>query len=370
MKIGIYHQRVSWNSVGGIAVFLQQMAIQLSEQHDVTVYSSADEPTVPELASSDVDVVLVNRSRAKSLLRPIKRVFSTNFHGAAAFFLAARADGTIDRINEREDVLVTGLEDDSLVVTRFLDIPAVHEYHMNLSNVGLGTWLYSTIADPTLRLANSETTAQTIERKLSITVDGIVTPGVDLAEFENLDRDRFDDDTDHVVTVARQHLEKGIMELIEAVATLDPVPTLHLVGTGKHSDRFAKRAADLGIAAQLRQHGRVPRDILPDLYASADVSCNPSHHESWCMTNMEAMAAETPVVTSNLPAIREYAEDGTNCLLVEPKSVDEIADAVESILRDDDLADRLRAEGKATAHEYSWTRQAEQLEKYLRQVVA
>lgn len=370
MKIGIYHQRVSWNSVGGIAVFLQQMAIQLSEQHDVTVYSSADEATVPELASSDVDVVQVDRSRTKSLLRPLKYVFSDVFYGAAAFFLAARADGTIDRINEHEDALVTGLEDDVLFVSRFVDIPTVHEYHMNLGNVGFGTWLYAKLSDPTLRLANSETTAQTIEREQSITVDGIVSPGIDLDEFEAPDRNRFDDDSDHVVTVARQHREKGIMELLEAVATLDPVPTLHLVGTGRHSDQFADRAADLGITAKLRQHGRVPREILPDMYASADVSCNPSHHESWCMANMEAMAAGTPVVTSDLPAIREYADDGTNCLLVEPRSVDDIADAVGSVLRDDDLATRLRTAGRATAREYSWARQAAQLEQYLRQVVA
>jgi glycosyltransferase involved in cell wall biosynthesis len=370
MKIGIYHQRVAWNSVGGIAVFLQQMAIQLSEKHDVTVYSSADEATVPELASSNVDVVRVDRSRTMSLLRPINYFVPDGLYSAVAFFLAARSDGTIDRINEHEDVLITGLEDDSFIVSRAVDTPTVYEYHINLGNVGFGTWLHDKVSDPAVRLANSETTARTIERELSITVDGIVTPGIDLAEFEAPERNRFDDDTDHVVTVARQHREKGIIELIEALATLSPVPTLHLVGTGKHSDQFAERAADLGIATQLRQHGRVPRDILPDMYASADVSCNPSHHESWCMTNMEAMAAGTPVVTSNLPAIREYAEDGKNCILVEPKSINDIADAIESILRDDDLANRLRDGGKATAHEYSWARQAEQLEKYLRQAVA
>ena len=370
MKIGIYHQRVAWNSVGGIAVFLQQMAIHLSKEHDVTVYSSADEATVPELASSNVDVVRIDRSRPMSLLRPLSYLFPSEVYGAVGFLLAARSDGIIDQINEDEDVLVTGLWTDSLLISRAVEVPTVYEYHSNLRDVGLGVRIHDKFSNPALRLANSKTTARTLEREASVTVDGVVTPGVDLAEFEAPDTDLFDDDTEHVVTVARQDRVKGIIELIEAVATLDPVPTLHLVGTGPHSDQFAERAADLGIASQLRQHGRVPRDILPDMYASADVSCNPSHHESWCMTNMEAMAAGTPVVTSNLPAIREYAEDGSNCLLVEPKSVDEIADAVESILRDDDLADRLRDGGHATAYEYSWTRQAERLEEYLRQAVA
>jgi glycosyltransferase involved in cell wall biosynthesis len=82
------------------------------------------------------------------------------------------------------------------------------------------------------------------------------------------------------------------------------------------------------------------------------------------------MAAGTPVVTSDLPAIREYAEDGDNCLLVPPKSPDEIAMAVRTVLEDDELAALLARRGRETAERYTWQRQSEALETHLRAATA
>jgi glycosyltransferase involved in cell wall biosynthesis len=366
MRVGIYHQRAAWNQVGGVAVFLQQMAKALAERHTVTIYSSDDGPPVPDVAASDVRVRTVDRSRTRSVLEPLAWVASPNLADRVSFSVAARVDGTFGRIDDREDVLVTGHWIDDMFVSRGTKVPTVFEFHG--VNVGIGGKLRDRFSDSVCVLANSETTARAMA-ELS-PVDGIVNPGIDAAAFGDATGGAFDADTDHVITVGRQHREKGIEDLIDGLARLDPVPTLHLVGTGVHSAAFAERATEHGIRDRLVQHGQVGRADLPDLYASADVSCNPSHYESWCMTNVEAMAAGTPVVTSDLPAIREYAEDGDNCLLVPPKSPDEIAMAVRTVLEDDELAALLARRGRETAERYTWQRQSEALETHLRAATA
>jgi glycosyltransferase involved in cell wall biosynthesis len=368
MNVGVYHRSVGWDSVGGIAVFLQKMSMRLASRHTVTMYTSADEEVLPELRNSDVRVVQVDREHIHDLLRPLdEHVFPTSLADNLSFFFASKLAGLLDRLDGREDVLLTGLWPDDILVSRAVDVPVVYEYHSNLRQVGLGTKLHHRLSRSPVRLANSETTARTLETEASISVDGIVNPGVDLGEFEDTDGDRFDASSDHIVTVGRQHREKGIADLVRALDEMESDPILHLVGDGPHAESFDRLAVQLGVDDQVHRHGRVPRDDLLDLYASADVSCNPSHHESWCMTNFEAMAAGTPVVTSNLPAIMEYAEDGENCLLVTPGSASEIADAVDTVLQDEDLAARLAGRGRATAESYSWERQAEALEPYLYQ---
>ena len=67
---------------------------------------------------------------------------------------------------------------------------------------------------------------------------------------------------------------------------------------------------------------------------------------------LEAMACGTPVVTSNVTAMPEVAADAA--LLVNPASVDEIAQAMKQIVDDAGLRTLLREKGLVRAAEFSW----------------
>ena len=87
---------------------------------------------------------------------------------------------------------------------------------------------------------------------------------------------------------------------------------------------------------------------------SAAVFCAPSlHGESFGVVLIEAMAAGTPVVASALDGYRNVATDGVDALLVEPGDAVALAGALERVLGDPTLADRLVTAGSARADQFA-----------------
>ena len=80
----------------------------------------------------------------------------------------------------------------------------------------------------------------------------------------------------------------------------------------------------------------------------------PSLYEGFALPVIEAMACGTPVVTSNVTAMPETAGDAG--LLVDPSSVQQIADAIQRIVSDTSLHARLQKKGLARAVQFSWAR--------------
>jgi glycosyltransferase involved in cell wall biosynthesis len=80
------------------------------------------------------------------------------------------------------------------------------------------------------------------------------------------------------------------------------------------------------------------------------------------------MACGTPVVTTDIDGVTEYATDRETALLVAPGDVDELADAIVEVSTSPDLRDHLRDRGLAAAERYSWERSAERLADVCRRV--
>ncbi|MFT4028609.1 MAG: glycosyltransferase family 1 protein [Protaetiibacter sp.] len=84
-------------------------------------------------------------------------------------------------------------------------------------------------------------------------------------------------------------------------------------------------------------------DELAEAYAAARVQVFVSLHEGFGLPVVESLAAGTPVITSNRGSLAEIAAAG-GCVVVDPDSVGEIADALRRLLTDDAERDRLRLE--------------------------
>jgi glycosyltransferase involved in cell wall biosynthesis len=80
----------------------------------------------------------------------------------------------------------------------------------------------------------------------------------------------------------------------------------------------------------------------------------PSLYEGFGLPPLEAMAAGTPVITSNVSSLPEVVGDAA--LLIDPYEPNAIADAMRRVLTDPDLRADLRRRGLARVHEFSWER--------------
>jgi len=109
----------------------------------------------------------------------------------------------------------------------------------------------------------------------------------------------------------------------------------------------------------------VPGADLRVIYRLASAFVFPSLYEGFGLPVLEAFAAQVPVVAANTTSLPEVAGDAA--LLVPPKDIDAIAQAMSRLLTDDGLASDLRARGLERARTFTWGRCAElTLEVYRR----
>jgi glycosyltransferase involved in cell wall biosynthesis len=151
-----------------------------------------------------------------------------------------------------------------------------------------------------------------------------------------------------VLAVARMYPRKRLEDLLEAAAMLRPrIPGLHvrIVGEGPEYARLQAIHARLELGPTVAFLGAVTRSTLAVEYRRADCFCLPSVQEGFGLVLAEAMAAGLPVVACRAGAVPEVVADRRTGLLVNPRSPDELAMALETLLTNCGLARDLGAEG-------------------------
>jgi glycosyltransferase involved in cell wall biosynthesis len=124
----------------------------------------------------------------------------------------------------------------------------------------------------------------------------------------------------------------------------------------------------LGLDRAVHELGAVDDEQLVELYNAADVLLFPSFAEGFGWPVLEAMACGTPVVASDIPALREVGGDAA--LYGSPRDPHALAEAVRSIVGSDHRAAALREAGRARAAHLTWERAIDGYEELYRQVAA
>jgi glycosyltransferase involved in cell wall biosynthesis len=156
----------------------------------------------------------------------------------------------------------------------------------------------------------------------------------------------------HILCVSNRKPHKNEFRVVEAFAKAGLGADMKLVFTGNPTGEIAQRVERYHQTQSVHFAGTVPEENLPALYRGAKALVFPSLYEGFGLPVLEAMACGTPVVTSNITAMPEVA--GGAALLVDPTSVEEIADAMKQIASDHLLWRRLRKKGLARAAQFSW----------------
>lgn len=156
-----------------------------------------------------------------------------------------------------------------------------------------------------------------------------------------------DESTFVVLNVGRREFQKGQDSLIQAAALreLDGAVVLVAGRDGNEAAALDAEVARLGLGDTIRFLGHV--DEVPDLFAAADVFVFPSRFEGLGGSLIEALALETPVVATDIPALREVLDDGRLGLLVPVDAPAELAAAIGEIRDRPHVARERAAAGRA-----------------------
>jgi phosphatidyl-myo-inositol dimannoside synthase len=206
----------------------------------------------------------------------------------------------------------------------------------------------------------------------------VVPPGVDPDRFRPPSatdgeeaRRRFGLDSDRPLVLGLSRLvpRKGFDVLIDAVAGLDPRVQLAVGGAGRDARRLARRAAERGITDRCTFLGRVPEADLADLYGCADVFAMLCRErwggleaEGYGIVFVEAAACGVPSVAGRSGGSHEAVVDGVTGFVVDPRDAGGARAALDRLLGDDALRERLCAAARKRAvDELTYDRQVERL---------
>ena len=154
-----------------------------------------------------------------------------------------------------------------------------------------------------------------------------------------------------VFFIGRHEERKGLSILLEAVSKLPPDVRVWIASDGPQTAELKTRFAS---DSRIEWLGRISDSEKISRMSRASVFCAPSlHGESFGVVLLEAMAAGTPVVASNLDGYRNVATDDETALLVETGNVAGLASALARVLVDPRLAARLTANGREHAQRFS-----------------
>lgn len=230
--------------------------------------------------------------------------------------------------------------------------------------------LRSAVRTADVVVAVSNDTAARLHENLHPRAPVMVAPhGVDTARFRPAgdDQMRASDlerlrtlgvEPPFVAFVGTMEPRKNLPGLVEAFARIAPEhPDLKLVIAGRRgwrADEVNEAVRTSGLGDRVVLLGFAPPDSLPPLYRSAEVVVHPSMGEGFGLPALEALACAAPLVTTAGSAMEEVAGDAA--VLVPTPDPKPLADAVERVLTDRKLRDRLREAGPRAAGRYSWGR--------------
>lgn len=174
-------------------------------------------------------------------------------------------------------------------------------------------------------------------------------------------RDYARNDEKIVLYVGRLVYEKGPHLLLEAASRLRRGDLKFLiVGDGSMKPYLVELSSRLGISDKVYFLGHVQDDVLHALYRLASVAVFPSLYEPFGIVALEAMGTGVPVIVSATGGLDEIVQHGYNGLKFQPGSSEALAEAINTLVDDSGLRQRLVENARRSLGTFTWDSAAEE----------
>jgi glycosyltransferase involved in cell wall biosynthesis len=349
--------------IGGPATYTKELAARLAKAEQITVVALADKAEVVE----GVKLVLVAKSQG---------VFSR----LTQFFFALAREGARAQIIYVQNAVAAGLP--AVLAGMLLKKPVVLKF------VGDEAWERAAQAGKTKKnladfLAAPEGGLKTkifisIQRFVLTHASAVVPPSEFLGKILEayygvpagkitVNYNAFEDTVAGAAQIKKPHQllcvgrlvswkrVDGILNALKIVKNSYPDATLVVAGSGPEEAALKKLAADLGLTDAVEFRGAVSREGIAALEAESGLMILNSTYEGLPHVALEAFAAQTPIVATDIPGTREAIVHNKTGLLVPPGDDATLAVAIERVFADPGIASTLIAGGlEALRGKFSW----------------
>ena len=353
MRIGIACP-YTWDVPGGVQAHVRDLADNLlALGHTVSVLTPVDDPDEADLPSYVVPAgravpVPYNGSVARLVFGPLSLARTRRWV----------RDGAFDVLHVHEPTVPSV----SMLACFAADGPMVATFHTATAR-SRALQVFGTALQPALEKVHGRIAVSPAARRVVVEHlggDAVLIPnGVDVARFEGAQALPGHEPTrPTVVFLGRiDEQRKGLAVLLEALPELVRlVPDVRLLVAGPGDADDVREAVPRSLRDRVELLGRVSEADKPGVFASGWVYCAPNTHgESFGIVLVEAMAAGTPVVASDLEAFRRVLDDGAAGVLVPVRDAGALAASLGALLQDQARRTSLVVAGRAKVREYDWS---------------
>lgn len=254
-----------------------------------------------------------------------------------------------------------------IVSLRGGDVPGFRPYDFKTFHKLISPFLRVIWHDASVVVANSRGL-----RDLALAFDSsiaipIIPNGVDVSQYPASGRSW---SPPRILSVGRIVHQKGLDLGLRALAGLKDLDwEWRIAGDGPQVESLKSLASELGIAERVSFLGWQSREELAKWYHQSNLFLFPSRHEGMPNAVLEAMAGGLPVIATRIAGSEELVLDGETGLLVPTESVDELREALRTLLSDPNLRQRMgSASRRRVEQNYTWQKTAEAYQTILQQI--
>ena len=198
---------------------------------------------------------------------------------------------------------------------------------------------------------------------------------IDFDRFKRVNKDHFKKmiapDGERILThVSNFRKVKRVEDVIQVFKRVyEKVPSkLLLVGDGPERQNLEELCRKIGLCHEIRFLGK--QDAVEELLAISDLFVLPSGNESFGLAALEAMACEVPVISSNIGGLPEVNIHGETGFLSDIGNVDEMAHNAITILENEEVLQKFRANALAQAERFDIKKILPRYEAYYEQILS
>jgi len=148
-----------------------------------------------------------------------------------------------------------------------------------------------------------------------------------------------------------------------------PNSSLEIIGTGDNEHNLKKLAKKLGIEGKTKFYGYISDEEKKQVLMEVDVVVNTSQKEGWGITNIEANACGTPVISANVPGLRDSVKNYQSGLLYEFGNITDLKNKLVELLTNPQLKAQLQNGAIEWAKTFNWDISARQMLQFCEDII-